>query len=131
MDKAQEFINNFTAWAEKEENIQAVGLVGSHAKGTAKYDSDIDLIIIVEDKDFFIKNSDWINNFGEIERAKDEIWGNVKTKRVFYTNGLEVEYNFDTKDWANPTDEGTKRVLTDGIKILVDKEQILNAIAIV
>lgn len=131
MNNAKNFIDNFTTWAENEENIQAVGLVGSHAKGTAKPDSDIDLMIIVRDKDFYIKNSDWINNFGEVERVKDETWGNVKTKRLFYKNGLEVEYNFDTKEWANPKDPGTKKVVSDGMKILVDKEQILRAIAII
>lgn len=52
MNLAQEFINNFTAWAKKEENVQTVALVGSHARGTAKPDSDIDLMIIVKDKDF-------------------------------------------------------------------------------
>lgn len=131
MNLAQEFIDNFTSWAKNEENIQGVGLVGSHAKGTAKPDSDIDLMIIVKDKDCYIKNSDWMNNFGKVEKVKDENWGNVKTKRVFYTNGLEVEYNFDTKTWANLLNEGTKRVVTDGMKILVDKEHILGAIAII
>lgn len=49
-----------------------------------------------------MKNSNWVQNFGEVESVKDEMWGRVTTKRVFYKNGLEVEYNFDTKAWLNP-----------------------------
>jgi uncharacterized protein len=118
-------LNDFRAWAESEENILAVGLVGSYARNAAKADSDIDLMIIVKNLDPYISNNSWINRFGEVKEIKDEVWGQLKTKRIFFENGLEVEFNFDKKSWANPKDSGTKGVITDGIKILVDKENIL------
>ena len=48
-------------------------------------------------------------------------------KRVFYSEGLEVEFDLTNTEWAstNPVDDGTKRVVTDGMKILVDKNGLL------
>jgi predicted nucleotidyltransferase len=125
MDNAHKLINAFTNWANNEDNIQAIGLVGSYARDAARPDSDIDLMIIVKDQDQYINDEGWVHQFGEVDEIEDEIWSQLKTKRVYYKDGLEVEYNFDKKSWANPQDSGTKRVVTDGMKILVDKEGIL------
>jgi uncharacterized protein len=125
VEKVQNLLKSFSKWAEKEENILAVGLVGSYARDEAKPESDVDLMIIVKNPAIYINNS-WIKKFGEIEKIKDETWGQVKTKRVFFKNGLEVEFNFDKKTWADPLDSGTQRVVGDGMKILVDKEGILS-----
>lgn len=125
MDTAKKIIKDFTKWADSEENIQAVGLVGSYAIGKERPDSDIDLMIIVKDQDQYINDSSWISKFGTPDKIEDEVWTQLKTKRVFYKDGPEVEFNFDRKTWANPEDSGTKRVVTDGMKILVDKEGIL------
>jgi predicted nucleotidyltransferase len=125
MDKANTLIKNFSDWAEAQDNILAVGLVGSYARGDEKEDSDIDLMIIIKDQDLYINDDTWINKFGEVDKIIDEEWGQLKTKRVFYKDGLEVEFNFDKKSWVNPKDSGTKRVVTDGMKILVDKDDLL------
>lgn len=131
MDKAKTLIKNFSDWANSQDNIQAVGLVGSYARDAEKEDSDIDLMIIVKDQDLYIADESWINKFGEVDKIVDEEWGQLKTKRVFYKDGPEVEFNFDKKSWVNPKDSGTKRVVTDGMKILVDKEKLLeNLVAI-
>lgn len=126
MDNAHKLINAFTNWANNEDNIQATGLVGSYARDAARPDSDIDLMIIVKDQDQYINDEGWIHQFGEVDKIEDEVWSQLKTKRVYYKDDTEVEYNFDKKSWANPQDSGTKRVVTDGMKILVDKEGILN-----
>lgn len=126
MNNSHKLIEDFTKWADKEENIQAVGLVGSYARGAEKEDSDIDLMIIVKDQDLYISDETWIQQFGEVDKIVDEVWGQLKTKRVFYKDGPEVEFNFDKKSWVNPKDSGTKRVVTDGMKILVDKENLLS-----
>lgn len=49
-----------------------------------------------------------------------------KTKRVIFKDGLEVEFNFDYEGWVNLEDEGTRRVVGDGMKIIVDKRGILS-----
>jgi len=118
-------IDKVKKWGESEENILAIGLVGSYARNAAKEDSDIDLMILTKDPEIYVSNNSWIEKFAKVKEIKDEIWGQLKTKRVFFENELEVEFNFDKKSWANPKDSGTQRVVGDGIRILVDKEQIL------
>jgi predicted nucleotidyltransferase len=120
-----ELLTKIINWGNSEENILAIGLVGSHARNAATDDSDIDLMIICKNPEKYISDEIWIHKFGEVKEIKNEIWSQLKTKRVFYENDLEVEFNFDKKSWADPKDSGTKRIVTDGMKILVDKEQIL------
>ncbi len=129
MDKIQIFIQQFNDWGTKQENILGVALVGSHARNTAKEYSDIDLMIIVKDPKVYLEDNSWINLFGKVKQngIKDEEWGLVKTKRVFYENGIEAEFNLSTVEWTktNPVDEGTKKVMKDGNKILIDKHGLL------
>ena len=46
---AHEFLFRFTAWAASQPDIVAVGLAGSHARGAARPDSDVDLVILSTD----------------------------------------------------------------------------------
>lgn len=136
MDKIQIFFQQFNDWAVKEQNVIGAILVGSLARNAAKKSSDIDLMIVVRDPKVYLDDNSWINQFGQVKvnGTKDEDWGLVKTKRVFYENDIEAEFNFSTKEWVetNPVDPGTKKVLTDGNKILVDKDgslrQLVNSI---
>jgi len=41
------------AWATAQPKIRAVALVGSHARGTAGPDSDIDLMLLATDRESF------------------------------------------------------------------------------
>ena len=56
-----------------------------------------------------------------------EDFGLVQVRRVFYKDDSEIEFGVTTTEWAkiNPIDKGTIKVITDGIKILVDKEGLL------
>jgi hypothetical protein len=64
--------------------------------------------------------------FGAVDKYDVENWGEVETIRVFYKGAVEVEYNFSTPDWSDlPVDEGTRRVVNDGMKILFDPQGIL------
>ncbi|OGE18630.1 hypothetical protein A3J19_04000 [Candidatus Daviesbacteria bacterium RIFCSPLOWO2_02_FULL_41_8] len=124
------FLEEFKQWATSQDNIKAVALVGSYAKGTAKPDSDIDLVIITNDPKSLLEDVQWLQNFGQIKEIKNEDWGLVQSKRVFYESGLEIEFGIATPEWAktDPTDPGTKRVISDGAKILYDKNGILQSL---
>ncbi len=124
----QQFIAEFTRWAEVQDEILGVLLVGSYARNSAKPDSDIDLVIITNKPEIYLNDDRWIKNFGVVKEIRDEDYKLVQARRVFYENGLEVEYGITTKEWAktDPIDEGTERVIKDGAKILADKSAILN-----
>ncbi len=124
------FLENFKQWATSQDNIETVALVGSYTKGAAKPDSDIDLVIITNDPKSLLKDALWLKNFGQIKEIKNEDWGLVQSLRVFYNNGLEVEFGITTLEWAktNPVDPGTKRVISNGVKIIYDKNGILQSL---
>ncbi len=56
-----------------------------------------------------------------------EDWGLVTSLRVYYQKDLEVEYGMTSSEWVSePIDEGTFRVIADGMKILFDKLGLLD-----
>lgn len=122
-----QFLTKFTEWAKDQEGILAVALVGSHARGVARTDSDVDLVIIIDKPEIYLNSDQWIKTFGEVKELKKEDYKLVQARRVFYESGLEVEYGITTPEWAktDPVDEGTRRVVTDGAKILCDKNGLL------
>src|ERR1043165_3016811 len=118
------FLEEFTSWARAQSDIEGVALVGSHARGTATENSDVDLMILVTNVKRYLANLEWLSIFGEIERSQNETWGPVETVRAFYRTGLEIEYGFASPSWADvPIDAGTRRVVTEGMKILFDPRQ--------
>jgi predicted nucleotidyltransferase len=130
MKEAEILIAQVSQWAIGQETVQAVALVGSWARGTARDDSDVDLVILTGQPEWYLANEQWIANFGEAEKITDEDWGAVQSKRVFYKSGLEVEFGITTNVWAetNPVDQGTEAVVCAGMRILYDKVGILQAL---
>lgn len=118
-------------WASEQPEIHAVGVVGSQARGTARPDSDVDLVMIVRNPAVFFASEEWINRFGRVRAFRDEDWGRLRSRGVHYTNGLEVEFGFVTDDWANtdPVDPGTKQVVTAGLRRLYDPDMRLSRLA--
>jgi predicted nucleotidyltransferase len=117
------FLRSFQEWANDESAIEAVGVVGSHARGTARPDSDVDLVILATPSDLYLGDNHWLSRFGDVQEVRNEPYGLVQSKRAFYTSGLEVEYGFATDRWfeTNPIDDGTLKVIAGGCEILVDK----------
>jgi predicted nucleotidyltransferase len=113
-------------WAAYQPTIAAVALVGSHARGAARPDSDIDLVLLCEEPHAFLADTSWIHRFGAIETCHTECWGFVTSLRVYYTEGLEVEFGMTTLAWAAlPVDPGTQDVVSHGMRILWDREGLL------
>lgn len=122
----KQFIAEFIKWAESQKEILGVLLVGSYARNSARQDSDIDLVIITDQPEIYLEDDKWIKNFGKVREIIEEDYKMVQARRVFYDNGLEVEYGITTPEWAkvNPIDLGTRKVISDGTKILLDKNGI-------
>jgi len=119
-------LNAVIKWAEGNPGILGVALVGSYARDEARADSDIDLVLLASTPKKLLGMSDWIKEFGEVKSFKIEDWGLVTSLRVFYQGGLEVEYGMTTSEWASePIGEGTRQVIADGMKILLDKSGLL------
>lgn len=120
-------------WASQDANIAAIALVGSYARGEAKDDSDVDLLVLTHRTfDPYFQNQAWLNRFGEPQDWMFEDYGAARSVRADFEWG-EVEFCFATVLWASvPLDEGSRRVLSGGAEIWVDHDgSFSNALRIV
>ncbi len=130
--KLDEILTLIAEYAKSNNQILAIGLCGSWARGTARPDSDIDLSIITENKLIF-KKTDWIEelDFEKINETikyfEDRVYGRVWSRHVFLNSKTEIEFSFADKSWADTDnlDEGTRKVVSDGYKIIYDPQLIL------
>jgi len=123
------FLTKFISWASAQPDVTGVALVGSHAHGTARPESDVDIMVLATNVEGYFQDKTWASLFGQLERVEEEHWGAVETLRAFYKNGGEAEFNFSVPDWAGiPVDPGTHRVVSDGIKILYDPQNLLRSV---
>jgi predicted nucleotidyltransferase len=125
--KINQFLSDVTQWASSQSDIQALALVGSYARNTAKETSDVDLVLITTNRDQYLRDTSWIQNFGNIEKQQIEDYGLLISIRTWYTDGREVEYGITDERWsADPLDEGTRRVIAHGMQILFERGDILS-----
>ena len=118
-----DFIIRLREWATHELFIESIVLVGSYARGTQNSGSDIDLILVTSQKQFYIENTDVFSFYNNIQKTNIEFYGECTSIRVWYENGLEVEYGMVTQKWVEiPLEAGTMQVLSDGYKVLIDKK---------
>jgi uncharacterized protein len=109
-------------WAEDQPEIQGVLLVGSHARGTARPDSDVDLVILTDNPKRYLDSASFAEDWGAVSKWQVEDWGKVTALRVWYADGLEVEYGFALPDWAaQPLDPGTRQVIAEGMRVVFDR----------
>ena len=118
------FIHKLKAYAENTSHIDSVIVVGSYARGTEKESSDIDIVIITSDKAEMITNQNFAKKFGKVCRQQTEYYGPCTSFRVWYMDGKEVEFGIVEPSWiSTPLDAGTRKVLSDGYKIIIDKKR--------
>ena len=123
----EQFIRELAEWARVREDLLAVALVGSHARGEARKDSDIDLVLLVENPEQYLADKEWPAQFGTVQRRRMEPYGSITSLRVWYGDGCEVEYGIGSRQWAEePLDAGTQRVIHDGMRIVFERGTILS-----
>src|SRR6266508_1177474 len=111
----RDFLDDFIAWASAQEDMQAIGLVGSHARGEVRDDSDIDLMLLTDQPQKYLEELIWIELFGVVEKHQSEDYGKLTSIRVWYQSGYELEYGITTSGWAAaPLDAGTQELLRGG-----------------
>src|SRR5512143_2179948 len=111
LQRTDEFIQQFTAWAQSQPDVLAAALVGSHARGEARADSDVDLVLLCTRAADYLADLSWTLRFGSVREHRLEDYGRLTSVRAWYEDGLEVEYGITDEDWAaSPLDEGTRKV---------------------
>ena len=126
-DHIRDFLDAFVSWASDQPDVQAIALVGSYARGAARADSDIDLVILTDQPGIYLDNPEWAERFGSVEKHQTEDCGKLISIRVWYQNGLEVEYGIAVPDWvATPLDAGTQEVILGGMIVLFERRILLS-----
>jgi predicted nucleotidyltransferase len=130
---AARLLERITAWFQERPGVAAIALVGSHARGAARPDSDIDLVILVDDPRAYRHDLDWLNSLvvsklnDSVLNSQDEDYGPLWSRRAFLASGHEVEFGFAGPSWAvtEPLDSGTEQVVRDGCRALYDPHGII------
>ena len=121
------FLFEFKRWAAAEADIHAVAVVGSHAGNTASSESDVDLIVVASPSNFYLEYRQWTSLFGRVLREQLEHYGKCTSLRVWYDEGFEVEFGFVDESWAAlPLEEGTRKVVAEGMKIMYERKPLLS-----
>jgi hypothetical protein len=116
-------------WASARTDILGLALVGSYARGDARPDSDIDLILLTSAPETFRHDKTWLDEIawtnGGVVRQYDVDYGSAWSRHVEVDN-CKIEFTFAGASWAaiNPIDVGTARVVSDGCRILIDEAHL-------
>jgi len=130
VEEFENFLERFAVWAASQSSIEAAALVGSWARGGARPDSDVDLVVVAAAPDQYLRDQSWVSHFGEPVRVAVEDWGRVQSLRVHYRAGPEIEFGWTTDAWiaTDPIDVGTTDVIRNGLQVLLDRHGRLTAL---
>jgi predicted nucleotidyltransferase len=92
IEHIRDFLDAFSAWATDQDDVQGIALVGSYARGAARDDSAIDLVILKDRPQKYLGDLNWPERFGVIKKHQTEDYGKLISRRVWYQDGVEIEY---------------------------------------
>lgn len=134
-DEARRLQDGLAAWVEGEPGCRALALVGSWARGAARVDSDLDLMLLATDHDRWAGDDRWLRQILDelgfpSAMTSPETYGVTQAWRARLAPQVEVELGIADTLWAHldPVDAGTQRVASDGLKPLVDKDGLLRGL---
>ena len=119
---ANELTEKVASWSKCDDRVVAAGICGSHARGEARPDSDIDFCILTSDPDSLLEDRSWITGFGSDARVAGAVedYNLVQSIRVFYGE-TEAEFGVTDQAWMElPIDHETAAVMNNGLRILYD-----------
>lgn len=119
------FLKSMEEWAKSRSDIDCVLLIGSYARGEQTENSDIDLMILTENADWYLENTAWVSEFGNPRSMEMEDWGDVQSVRVWYTDSNEIEFGVSSPSWLDdPLPATTAKVLEKGYEIIFANRRI-------
>jgi uncharacterized protein len=114
-------------WAVDRPDLRAVALVGSWARDAAGSDSDVDLLLLTDNREAYLDEEQWAEPLGATAFVRTQQWGVVTERRVALAGGLEIEFGVTSPAWAStsPLDAGTRQAVADGLVVLHDPDRLL------
>ena len=119
-------------WVSRLDDLRALALCGSWARGDARPDSDLDLLVFTNatGHDQLVTTIPFDRAGFHLEACRWETYGAVRSAHMILRPEAELELSFAKTNWASidPIDAGTRRVVSDGFTILIDKDNTLGAL---
>lgn len=115
-------------WATGQDDIRTLLVVGSMARSEMPADewSDIDVVIVSEEPEKYLRNADWLLPIGNyiLTFLETTAVGGGKERRVMFEGGVDVDFSvFPASIFKGMLEvEEIKEVLSRGVKILLDKD---------
>jgi hypothetical protein len=124
------FLEAVTDWGTGQNDIRAIGVVGSWPRGTARMDSDVDIIVLTDAATRYMDDDLWARQLGVERVVRTQQWGVITERRFAFPSGLEVEFGIGTPAWSSvaPVDSGTAEVVSGGLHVLHDPDGLLAAL---
>jgi nucleotidyltransferase-like protein len=128
--EVERLIGTVTAWVRQRSDVFAAAMVGSWARGEARMDSDVDVVLLTEDAAAFIDSDVWAQEWGAAFIIRTQPWGVLTERRLALASGLEVDVGVVAPSWASlsPLDPGTAKVVAGGLIPLHDPHRLLDAL---
>jgi predicted nucleotidyltransferase len=127
--KANAIVSAVARWAIERDDIRAMALAGSWARGNPRQVSDIDLLLLSDRAHDYRgrPDIDFASAGYRLLLSGSAIYGVVWSRHVKLLPAAEVELTFAACSWArtNPVDGGTRGVVQDAFRIIFDKDGIL------
>jgi predicted nucleotidyltransferase len=123
-------IERLTAYATSRDEVRGLVLVGSWARRAARMDSDVDVVVLAAEP-AALPAEVWLDLLAAGRVVRRQWWGPLDEIRVALPSGLEVEVGIVPLSWAatDPVDPGTRRVISDGHRVLYDPDGLLGRLA--
>ena len=119
-------LHDLAAWCSQRADVRALALVGSRARDDARYDSDVDVVLLTTDPGRYLANDDWARALGA-KVVGTRQWGMLTERRLLMATGMEIDLGVVDLTWAAtaPLDEGTAKVARDGLIPIYDPDSVL------
>jgi hypothetical protein len=127
-------------WAVDHEDIRAMALIGSWARGDPQRGSDIDLLLLSDRAAEYRLRWEWLAEISfeaagyRILSSVDASYGVVWSRHFILMPAAKVEMTFAQCSWArtDPVDVGTRSIVKDAFEIVFDKDgtlvRVVNAV---
>jgi uncharacterized protein len=130
---ANAIVRTVATWAVDHEDIRAMALIGSWARGDPHQGSDIDLLLLSDRAAEYRLRREWLAEISfegagyRILSSEDASYGAVWSRHIILMPSAKVELTFAQCSWArtDPVDLGTRSIVKDAFEIIFDKDGTL------